>query len=74
MGAMHATTIFALPFAGLVFAANRHRTLVGETKDEWSPEVRRAHRTVNVALVVVAIVLGLLSFPLLLGLFGSLIG
>lgn len=55
MGALHALTIFALPFVGLVFASSRHRLLVHEKKEQWSPEVRRAHRTVTIVLIVVSI-------------------
>ena len=40
---------------GLVFASTYHRLKVRENKTEWSEEVRRAHRTVTIVLIVVAI-------------------
>ncbi len=71
MGMLHALTIFALPMVGLIFAANRHRTVVRQTKNEWAPEVRRAHRTVNVVLILVAAFVAInVIAPLLLSLLG----
>jgi hypothetical protein len=66
MGVLHAITIFVLPMVGLVFAANRHRTDVHQTKDEWAPEVRRAHRTVNITLIVLGIWIVINVIPLLI--------
>jgi hypothetical protein len=66
MGILHAITVFILPMTGLVFAANLHRAKVHETKDEWPPEVRRAHRTVNIGLVVLAVWIAINVIPLVL--------
>lgn len=66
MGVLHATTIFVLPMIELIFAANRHRTVVHQTKDEWAPEVRRAHRTVNYVLIVVASTAAIIVIPFVL--------
>lgn len=66
MGILHALTIFVLPMIGLVFAANRHRTMVHQTKREQSPEIRRAHRTVNLVLIVLAVWTAIFVIPLLL--------
>ena len=78
MGVLHAVTIFALPFLGLVFAVTRHRALVGEPKEARSPEVRRAHRTVTVVLIVIAALVGWqllgLIAGLVIGVAGSLAG
>lgn len=63
MGVLHAITIFVLPMVGLIFAANRHRTVVHQTKNEWAPEVRRAHRTVNYVLIVVALLAAMTVIP-----------
>lgn len=63
MGILHATTIFVLPMIGLIFAANRHRTLVHQTKDEWAPEVRRAHRTVSIVLILVTAFVAIVVIP-----------
>jgi hypothetical protein len=66
MGILHAITVFILPMTGLVFAANLHRAKVHETKHEWLPEVRRAHRTVNIGLVVLAVWIAINVIPLVL--------
>ena len=68
IGGLHAVTIFVLPFVGLVFASTRHRILVHTPKDEWDPEVRRAHRTVTVVLWIVVGLVGLWFLQLVLGL------
>lgn len=57
MGVLHALTIAVLPFIGLVFTSTRHRIEVPGGKQQWSPEVWRAHRTVNVVLIVAVILL-----------------
>jgi MFS family permease len=68
IGGLHAVTIFVLPFVGLVFASTRHRILVHTPKDQWDPEVRRAHRTVTVVLWIVVGLTGLWLLQLVLGL------
>ena len=75
IGGLHAITIFVLPFIGLVFASTRHRTLVATSKDEWEPEVRRAHRTVTIVLWIVVGLIGLWLLQLVLGLvIGAIVG
>lgn len=74
MGLLHALTIFVLPFAGLVFASTRHRMLVHESKGEWAPEVRRAHRTVTIVLIAIGIVIAWQLIGLLIAVLGAVLG
>ena len=72
MGLLHGVMIFVMPFIGLVFASTRHRVLVRERKDQWVPEVRRAHRTATIIIWAIVILGGLFLFQQLIGL--ALIG
>ncbi|RPI23337.1 MAG: hypothetical protein EHM57_04130 [Actinobacteria bacterium] len=70
MGGLHALTIFVLPFTGLVFASIRHRMQVPETKAQWKPEVRRAHRTVSYLLIAVGVMIAFGALWTLLAVIG----
>lgn len=74
MGLLHGVMIFIMPIVGLVFASTRHRVLVREQKEQWAPEVRRAHRTAAVIIWAVVILGGLWLFQQLIGLVFVLIG
>jgi hypothetical protein len=74
MGLLHGVMIFVMPFIGLVFASTRHRVLVRERKDQWVPEVRRAHRTATIIIWAIVILGGLFLFQQLIGLVLALIG
>ncbi len=74
MGILHSVTIFVLPFAGLVFAATRHRAAVRIGKAKWKPDVRRAHRLVNVVLIVLASFLALQVVFVILTVLGGILG
>ncbi len=74
MGLLHGVMIFVMPFIGVVFASTRHRVLVRERKEQWAPEVARAHRTAAIIIWAVVILGGLFLFQQLIGLVLAFIG